>query len=615
MENSGSDDEEDESAARRRRQMTRLLREEDFYQFVNNLSEEDYKLMRDNNLLGIPGETTLEELLRRLQRIKDNVAQNSDENRGGRHSSDSVSSSDSLLEWLNFFEQTENVTSEESENQSWEESSWINSNSDDSRFNSEINFNLDNGSPNLENLYVPSTRLTRGDNMENSQRQVENPQSESTFIRPPRSEQSTTETLIEVPVTRVRRRARSRSPEHRRTRARTESSSAPNSMNECLLRFHQNISPETFEYLQVNEADIFSRIQQQVTTSRQQITGLELQNSDLFTTSGTRSAIEEESWSDTTSDDESWELEQINPIIPFHLEVGQVHPGAYSHRDERASRTPLISETPNNTVILQSEQGGFGHMFPYFEQTEERIYVSTIRIPIHSILNTGLNDTTSVTIQSTFTETVTVFSDSSDFMDSDSDLVYSVSPSSQNMERAESPNERDDSDGRTSSDFHPNFALISSSNSSYVSSSSDENSTISSIMFEGSNEIRTPSGSPSESRQESTSMSSITFDDSDSWTSLNLDHFFVLNEDNHDQPTGLTKAQIDNLAVRSFGGSGALKACSICITEYTEGNRLRILPCSHEFHVHCIDHWLSENSTCPICRGQVVGSGEKENSN
>lgn len=85
MENSGSDDEEDESAARRRRQMTRLLREEDFYQFVNNLSEEDYKLMRDNNLLGIPGETTLEELLRRLQRIKDNVAQNSDENRGIFH--------------------------------------------------------------------------------------------------------------------------------------------------------------------------------------------------------------------------------------------------------------------------------------------------------------------------------------------------------------------------------------------------------------------------------------------------------------------------------------------------------------------------------------------------
>lgn len=82
MENSGFNDEEDESAALRRSQMNRLVREEDFYQFVNNLSEEDYKLMRDNNLLGIPGETTLEELLRKLQRIKDNPRQNSDENTG-----------------------------------------------------------------------------------------------------------------------------------------------------------------------------------------------------------------------------------------------------------------------------------------------------------------------------------------------------------------------------------------------------------------------------------------------------------------------------------------------------------------------------------------------------
>lgn len=84
MENSGSDDEEDKSAALRRSQMDRLVQEEDFFQFVNNLSEEDYTLMRDNNLLGIPGETTLEELQRRLQRIKD-PPQNLDENTGIFH--------------------------------------------------------------------------------------------------------------------------------------------------------------------------------------------------------------------------------------------------------------------------------------------------------------------------------------------------------------------------------------------------------------------------------------------------------------------------------------------------------------------------------------------------
>lgn len=45
----------DQSETQRRRQLDRLDREEAFYQFVNNLSEEDYRLMRDNNLLGTPG--------------------------------------------------------------------------------------------------------------------------------------------------------------------------------------------------------------------------------------------------------------------------------------------------------------------------------------------------------------------------------------------------------------------------------------------------------------------------------------------------------------------------------------------------------------------------------
>ncbi|XP_004761903.1 E3 ubiquitin-protein ligase RLIM-like [Mustela nigripes] len=627
MENSGFDD-EDKSAALRRSQRDRLVREEDFYQFVNNLSEEDYKLMRDNDLLGIPGETTLEELQRRLQRIKDNPPQNSDKNTGGGDSSDNSSSGDSLLNWVNSFQQTENVTSRQTEHQIWEELSQINSNNNNTRFGLEMNFNVNNGSPNPENKDVPSTRFPRGDNIENIQRQAENTQSESTFIRPPMSEQSTTEALIEVPVTRGQRRARSRSPEHRRTRARIESSSAPNSWSDLLLRFHQSIAPETFEQLLEEENELYSRIQHQE-TSGQQITGTEPQNSGLFSTSGTRNAVQEESSPDTTSDGESWEVEQISSTILFNLEVGQVHLGAYSHSDSIASRTPLTCETPT----LESEQGGLWNMFPSFEQTDATAYLSTIGIPIHRILNTDLNDTISTTIQSTLTQTVTTFSGSIDLMDSDSDLVHSISPPSENMERAESPNERDGSGDRTSSgsnsttssDFHSSFPLISSSNSSYItsfnsspissSSSSDENSEIRSLMFDGTNEISLSSGSPSEARQESRPMSPIIFDESNSWTSLNLDHFFLLNEDYHDRTTGLTKAQIDNLAVRSFGKSGALKACSICITEYTEGNRLRILPCSHEFHIHCIDRWLLENSTCPICRRKAVESGERENSN
>lgn len=39
----------------RRRQAERLQREEAYYHFINDLSEEEYRLMRDGNLLGTPG--------------------------------------------------------------------------------------------------------------------------------------------------------------------------------------------------------------------------------------------------------------------------------------------------------------------------------------------------------------------------------------------------------------------------------------------------------------------------------------------------------------------------------------------------------------------------------
>ncbi|XP_075813503.1 E3 ubiquitin-protein ligase RLIM-like [Microtus pennsylvanicus] len=113
------------------------------------------------------------------------------------------------------------------------------------------------------------------------------------------------------------------------------------------------------------------------------------------------------------------------------------------------------------------------------------------------------------------------------------------------------------------------------------------------------------SASGSSSNAESAESSSDMFEGGNEGT--RLDPY----NDNH-QPGGLTKEQINNLAMRSFGENDALKTCSICITEYTEGDKLRELPCSHEYHVHCIDCWLSENTTCPICRRAVLSSGNRE---
>ncbi|CAL0330142.1 unnamed protein product [Lupinus luteus] len=45
--------------------------------------------------------------------------------------------------------------------------------------------------------------------------------------------------------------------------------------------------------------------------------------------------------------------------------------------------------------------------------------------------------------------------------------------------------------------------------------------------------------------------------------------------------------------------------CPICLEEFHVGNEVRGLPCAHNFHVECIDEWLSLNVKCPRCRCSV----------
>merc|ERR1712146_196295 len=41
--------------------------------------------------------------------------------------------------------------------------------------------------------------------------------------------------------------------------------------------------------------------------------------------------------------------------------------------------------------------------------------------------------------------------------------------------------------------------------------------------------------------------------------------------------------------------------CAICLSDYSDGESLRRLPCGHEFHVECCDAWLQRNKRCPLC--------------
>ncbi|CAI0410309.1 unnamed protein product [Linum tenue] len=87
--------------------------------------------------------------------------------------------------------------------------------------------------------------------------------------------------------------------------------------------------------------------------------------------------------------------------------------------------------------------------------------------------------------------------------------------------------------------------------------------------------------------------------------------------------TGLDEAQIKSITVCKYrkedgllvaGGSGRggteHHCCSVCLSEFRDGESLRLLPkCSHAFHLDCIDTWLRTHSTCPLCRANIFFFG------
>lgn len=43
--------------------------------------------------------------------------------------------------------------------------------------------------------------------------------------------------------------------------------------------------------------------------------------------------------------------------------------------------------------------------------------------------------------------------------------------------------------------------------------------------------------------------------------------------------------------------------CAVCLCEFEDDETLRLMPnCCHVFHADCVSVWLSDHSTCPLCR-------------
>lgn len=75
------------------------------------------------------------------------------------------------------------------------------------------------------------------------------------------------------------------------------------------------------------------------------------------------------------------------------------------------------------------------------------------------------------------------------------------------------------------------------------------------------------------------------------------------------QRTGLKKRELRKFPVAAYGSSEVeitVTECTICLGEFLDGERVRVLPpCNHSFHMSCIDTWLLSHSSCPNCRHEL----------
>lgn len=46
--------------------------------------------------------------------------------------------------------------------------------------------------------------------------------------------------------------------------------------------------------------------------------------------------------------------------------------------------------------------------------------------------------------------------------------------------------------------------------------------------------------------------------------------------------------------------------CVVCLYEFKIGERISTLPCLHIFHCDCINNWLKNELTCPVCKFEVT---------
>ncbi|KAG0588063.1 hypothetical protein KC19_2G212900 [Ceratodon purpureus] len=82
------------------------------------------------------------------------------------------------------------------------------------------------------------------------------------------------------------------------------------------------------------------------------------------------------------------------------------------------------------------------------------------------------------------------------------------------------------------------------------------------------------------------------------------------------EPPGMSVKDVNTIPSLVFkcieDGKGTSETCAICLEDYVAGEKLRLLPCEHEFHLECIDQWLTTRKPfCPVCKRDAQAKADE----
>jgi hypothetical protein len=77
-----------------------------------------------------------------------------------------------------------------------------------------------------------------------------------------------------------------------------------------------------------------------------------------------------------------------------------------------------------------------------------------------------------------------------------------------------------------------------------------------------------------------------------------------LNEDHNGYNEGdikeIRQAKFGELSVQDRRNVADDAVCSICCDNYSHSDQVKVLDCTHIYHVKCIGEWLKRNKNCPL---------------